>query len=84
MSYASRMPIPRTNPNKTECLYQYAIDLDPKKIFKAKKKRWDGGILKTDMRFYCGAIEILGNSDRLIIILVAETFSRDFRPNFQT
>jgi hypothetical protein len=60
-------PIPRTNPNKMECLYQYAVKhgIDPEKfsnVTEAKKKRWDGksfrGILEVDMCFYCGAIAI--------------------------
>ncbi|RIA82562.1 hypothetical protein C1645_743700 [Glomus cerebriforme] len=65
-SASSRTPIPRTNPNKMECLYQYAIEhgLDPEKfliVTEADKKRWAGesfrGILEVDMRFYCGAIK---------------------------
>ena len=65
-SASSRTPIPRTNPNKMECLYQYAVEhgLDPEKfsiVTEADKKRWAGesfrGILEVDMRFYCGAIE---------------------------
>ena len=65
-SASSRTPIPRTNPNKMECLYQYAVEhgLDPEKfsiVTEAEKKRWDGesfrGILEVDMRLYCGSIE---------------------------
>ena len=57
---ASRTPISRTNPNKMECLYQYAIEhgLDPKKF---SKKRWDREcfrtVLKNDMQFYHEAVE---------------------------
>ncbi|GET03519.1 crinkler (CRN) family protein, putative [Rhizophagus clarus] len=45
---SSRTPIPRTNPNKMECLYQYVIEhgLDPKKfsiVTEAEKK--DGIVL---------------------------------------
>ncbi|GBB85395.1 hypothetical protein RclHR1_11950003 [Rhizophagus clarus] len=63
---SSRTPIPRTNINKMECLYQYAVEhgLDPEKfsiVTEADKKRWAGesfrGILEVDMGFYCGAIE---------------------------
>ncbi|GBB90614.1 hypothetical protein RclHR1_17610003 [Rhizophagus clarus] len=63
---SSRMPIPRTNPNKMECLYQYAVEygLDPKKfliVTEADKKRWVGesfrSILEVNMQFYCEAIE---------------------------
>jgi hypothetical protein len=62
---ASRRPTSRTNPNKMECLYQYAIEhsFDLEKfsiVTEAEKKRWDDesfrGILETDMRFYCGAV----------------------------
>ena len=65
-SASSRTPIPRTNPNKMECLYQYAVEhgLDPEKfsiVTEADKKRWAGesfrGILEVDMRFYCGGVE---------------------------
>src|SRR3954469_3547650 len=46
-SASSRTLIPRTNPNKMECLYQYAVEhgLDPKKfsiVTEADKKRWAG------------------------------------------
>src|SRR3954469_20948867 len=63
---ASRKLIPRTNPNKMECLYQYAVEhgLDPKKfsiVTEAEKKRWAykcfRGDLKRDIGFYRGAIK---------------------------
>src|SRR4051794_18344410 len=63
---ASRTPIPRTNPNKMECLYQYAIEhgLDPEKfsiVTEAEKKRWADkifrGELEREIGLYRGAIE---------------------------
>ena len=58
-SASSRTPIPRTNPNKMECLYQYAVEhsLDPEKfsiVTEADKTRWAGesfrGIFFTETR----------------------------------
>src|SRR5256885_1593744 len=66
VSSASRRPIPRANPNKMECLYQYAVEhgLDPEKfsiVTEAEKKRWADkcfrGDLERDIGFYRGAIE---------------------------
>ncbi|CAG8667346.1 10665_t:CDS:2, partial [Paraglomus brasilianum] len=63
---SSRQPIPRTNPNKMECLYQYAIEhgMDPDKfsvITEAEKNRWAMGCfredLERDIRFYRGGIK---------------------------
>ncbi|CAH1771004.1 10334_t:CDS:1, partial [Entrophospora sp. SA101] len=65
-SMSFRQPIPRTNPNKMECLYQYAIGhgMDPKKfsvITEAEKNRWAMGCfredLERDIHFYRGGIE---------------------------
>ncbi|RGB24203.1 hypothetical protein C1646_676543 [Rhizophagus diaphanus] len=47
VSNKTRILIPRTNPNKMECFYQYAIEysLDPEKfliVTEADKKRWAG------------------------------------------
>ncbi|CAG8753939.1 15723_t:CDS:2, partial [Funneliformis caledonium] len=55
-SASSRTPIPRTYPNKMECLYQCAVEhgLDPEKfsiITEADKKRWAG-------EFFCGILEV--------------------------
>ena len=58
MSSTSRQLISKTNSNKMECLYQYAIEhgINPKKfltVTEAEKKRWDDesfhGILEVDM-----------------------------------
>ena len=66
LSTSSRQPIPRTNPNKMGCLYQYAIKhgMDPEKfsvITEAEKNRWAMGCfredLERDIRFYRGGIE---------------------------
>ncbi|CAG8657859.1 11482_t:CDS:10, partial [Ambispora leptoticha] len=51
---SSCQPIPRTNPNKMECLYQYAVEhgLDPKNfsvITKAEKDRWTMGCFRDDL-----------------------------------
>ena len=60
------MSIPRTNPDKMECLYQYAIEygLDPEKfsiVTEAEKKRWADkifcGKLEREIGLYRGAIE---------------------------
>ncbi|CAG8689736.1 4133_t:CDS:1, partial [Ambispora gerdemannii] len=65
-STSSRQPIPRTNPNKMECLYQYAVEngLDSEKfsvITKAEKDKWTMRCfrdnLERDIRFYRGGIE---------------------------
>ncbi|CAB4379311.1 unnamed protein product [Rhizophagus irregularis] len=70
-SVTSRTPIPKTNPNKMECLYQYAVEhgLDPEKfsiVTEAEKHRWDvkcfRGDLERDILIYRSSIE--KNEDR--------------------
>jgi hypothetical protein len=65
-SATSRTLIPRTNPNKMECLYQYAVEhgLDPEKflvVTEAEKHRWDvkcfRGDLERDILIYRSSIE---------------------------
>ena len=64
--YSHNSPISRTNPNKMECLYKYAIEHgeDPEKfsiVTEAEKNRWAmrcfREYLERDIRFYQGAIE---------------------------
>ncbi|CAB4382495.1 unnamed protein product [Rhizophagus irregularis] len=70
-SATSRTPIPRTDPNKMECLYQYAVEhgLDPEKfsiVTGAEKHRWSvkcfRGDLDRDILIYRRSIE--KNDDR--------------------
>nr|CAG8575314.1 13639_t:CDS:10 [Entrophospora candida] len=64
--YSRNSPISRTNPNKMECLYKYAIEHgeDPDKfsiITEAEKNRWAMRCfrdnLERDIRYYHSAIE---------------------------
>nr|CAG8585900.1 7794_t:CDS:2 [Entrophospora candida] len=65
--YSHNFPISRTNPNKMECLYKYAIEHgeDPDKfsiITEAEKNRWAMRCfrddLERDIHYYHSAIEI--------------------------
>ncbi|CAH1766752.1 4168_t:CDS:1, partial [Entrophospora sp. SA101] len=64
--YSRNSPISRTNLNKMECLYKYAIEHgeDPEKfsiVTETEKNRWAircfRGDLERDIRFYQGALE---------------------------